>query len=198
VREAKKRIAGATGHTGHARCAVFDAPMDPMTERVRGRMGCVARWIEVQEAAPQPRRAGGEPVQGVSPRGCSPPFEETGIPRVTGIETQFVFGDLWMGMMGGSRKAGDLFRDPRMALHAALDEPEVPTGDARISGRAEAVVNEERIAAWRGTLEGIPPGALPSVPGRCRRSHALVRAVVDHLEIESWTPQHGLRTFERR
>jgi hypothetical protein len=159
-------------------------------------MGCVARWIEVQEAAPQLAERAENRFKAYR-HALLATLRRDGHPRVTGIETQFVFGDLWMGMMGGSRKAGDLLRDPRMALHAALDEPEVPTGDARISGRAEAVVDEERIAAWRGTLEGIPPGPFHLFRVDVEEV-TLVRAVVDHLEIESWTPQHGLRTFERR
>lgn len=156
----------------------------------------MARWSEVQEAAP-------ELADRVQQRFTSyrhallATLRADGHPRITGIETQFVLGDLWMGMMGGSRKAKDLLRDPRMALHAALDEPEIPTGDAKITGRAEAVVDEARIGAWRQTIEEMPTG--PFHLFRVDVSEVtLVRPVVDHLEIASWTERHGLRLFERR
>ena len=37
---------------------------------------------------------------------------------MTGLEAEFRLGELWLGMMPGSRKALDLLRDPRFALHA--------------------------------------------------------------------------------
>ena len=156
----------------------------------------MAQWSEVQEAAP-------ELAEQVERRfkayrhALLATLRRDGHPRITGVETQFVLGDLWMGMMPGSRKAKDLLRDPRMALHAALDEPEVPSGDARISGRAEEVVDEGRVTAWKQTLEQIPPG--PFHLFRVDVAEVtLVRAVVDHLEIESWSERHGHRHFERR
>jgi hypothetical protein len=156
----------------------------------------VARWREVQAAAP-------ELAERVEARfkayrhALLATLRADGHPRITGIETQFVLGDLWMGMMPGSRKAKDLLRDPRMALHAALDAPEIPTGDARITGRVEEVVDEGRIAAWKETLEEIPEG--PFHLFRVDVTEVtIVRPVVDHLEIESWTEQHGLRRFERK
>src|SRR5260370_25281233 len=64
-----------------------------------------------------------------------------GSPRVSGIEVEFADGEVLMGMMPGSVKAQDLPRDPRLALHAASEDPPLddPTrwlGDAKIAGRA--------------------------------------------------------------
>jgi hypothetical protein len=156
----------------------------------------MARWSDVQHAAPDLAERAENRFK-AHRHALLATLRKDGHPRVAGIETQFVLGDLWMGMMGGSRKARDLLRDPRMALHATLDAPEVATGDARISGRAEAVVDDEQIAAWSATLEGSPEG-----PFHLFRVDVdevmLIRAVVDHLLIESWTADHGLRSFERR
>jgi hypothetical protein len=156
----------------------------------------VARWSDVLAAAPDLALRAENRFK-AHPHALLATLRRDGHPRVTGIETQFVLGDLWMGMMDGSRKARDLLRNPRMALHATLDAPEVETGDARISGQAEAVVDEERIAAWRATFEAPPPG-----PFHLFRVDVdevvLIRAVVDHLLIESWTTGHGFRSFERR
>jgi hypothetical protein len=156
----------------------------------------MARWSEVQQAAPQLAQQAEDRFKAYR-HALLATLRKGGHPRVTGIETQFVLGDLWMGMMGSSRKARDLLRDPRMALHAALDAPELPAGDARISGRAEAVADEERIGAWSRTLEGIPPEPFHLFRVDVEEV-TIVRAVVDHLEIESWTQERGLRTFERR
>lgn len=64
-----------------------------------------------------------------------------GSPRISGIETSFEDGDLYIGSMSNARKALDLRRDPRYALHSgSIDPPEWP-GDAKLSGRAEEVTN---------------------------------------------------------
>src|SRR4029450_3282709 len=77
--------------------------------------------------------------------------------RISGIEATFADGELWLGMMPGSRKALDLRRDPRLALHSAsLDPPEDPTtwpGDAKLAGRAvevDAPALKERFAGGGG------------------------------------------------
>ncbi|GDY28528.1 pyridoxamine 5'-phosphate oxidase family protein [Gandjariella thermophila] len=48
-----------------------------------------------------------------------------GFPQISGIEVEFLGGEVWLGMMPGSRKAADLARDPRLALHAATADPKV-------------------------------------------------------------------------
>src|SRR3982750_820022 len=64
-----------------------------------------------------------------------------GSPRISGIECEFVDGDLRFGLMTGSRKGADLERDPRFALHGPTFHPaegkegEWP-GEAKVAGRA--------------------------------------------------------------
>jgi hypothetical protein len=63
-------------------------------------------------------------------------------PRISGIETVFEDGELVFGSMPNARKGADLRRDPRFALHSAVDpiegaEAQWP-GEAKISGRAIA------------------------------------------------------------
>src|ERR671918_171725 len=84
-------------------------------------------------------------------------LRKDGSPRISGIEATFTDGELWLGMMPGSRKALDLRRDPRLALHSAsLDPPDDPTtwaGDAKLSGRAVEVDDpalKERFAGGGG------------------------------------------------
>ncbi|HEX6583242.1 MAG TPA: pyridoxamine 5'-phosphate oxidase family protein, partial [Thermoleophilaceae bacterium] len=46
-----------------------------------------------------------------------------GSPRISGTETQIVDGELWIGSMWQARKALDLQRDPRFALHSGSEDP---------------------------------------------------------------------------
>lgn len=116
-----------------------------------------------------------------------------GSPRVSGIEVEFDDGELVMGMMWGSVKARDLRRDPRLALHAASDDPpqDDPSawvGDAKITGRATEVIvaTDEDEPAHRFKVD-ITEVVLIWV-GR----------PADHLVIESWHEDRGLERKERR
>lgn len=119
-----------------------------------------------------------------------------GSPRISGIECEFVDGELRIGSMAGSRKGADLRRDPRFALHSPTVDPEKGQeaswpGEAKIAGRAVPA----------GTLaadpdEGGPDGEAFLVE--------VTEVVITHLNdagtmlvIESWTPGRGLRVVER-
>ena len=52
-----------------------------------------------------------------------------GAPRISGTETAFAEGDLWIVSMWRARKALDLQRDPRFALHSGSDDPPGWNGD---------------------------------------------------------------------
>lgn len=81
-------------------------------------------------------------------------LRKDGAPRISGIETTFADGDLWLGMMPDSRKAIDLQRDGRCALHAATADKEVSAGDAKIAGHAVEVTDPQQRAAFeRGFAE---------------------------------------------
>jgi hypothetical protein len=125
-----------------------------------------------------------------------------GGPRINGIEPLFAEGELWLGMMPGSLKARDLRRDPRFALHSATVDKQVTEGDARISGRADEVVDEAGRRRFIEAFEratGTPP---PPGPMELFRADVtdlvLLRPATDHLVIESWTEGRGDRRVERR
>lgn len=116
-----------------------------------------------------------------------------GSPRVSGIEVEFADGEVLMGMMAGSVKAQDLRRDPRLALHAASEDPPQDDpgswlGDAKIAGRAVEVTApaDEDEPAHRFQVD-ITEVVLTRV-GR----------PADHLLIESWHEGRGLERTERR
>jgi Pyridoxamine 5'-phosphate oxidase len=114
-----------------------------------------------------------------------------GSPRISGIEAQFVDGELTFGSMPRSRKGADLLRDPRFALHSASEDPPEGepagwSGDAKVAGRAVLM----------GELEG-------EVSGQSFRAE-LEEVVVIRLNdaatllvIESWRPGRGLSRVER-
>lgn len=126
-----------------------------------------------------------------------------GSPRISGIEPSIFDGELWLGMMDGSLKARDLQRDPRLALHNATEDKEVKEGDVKVSGRAVEIVDDDTKRAFlRAFAEANGYG-----PGEEEPMHlftvditevASVQPATDHLVIQSWTPERGLRRVERR
>jgi hypothetical protein len=127
-----------------------------------------------------------------------------GSPRLSGVEATFANGRLWLGMMPGSMKALDLQRDPRLALHSALDEPEMPRGDARISGRVIEHTDDETMAAFsrasqEATGQEVPPGPFHLFSVDIQEA-VLIRIgdPADHLVIQTWREGQGLKRVERR
>jgi hypothetical protein len=119
-----------------------------------------------------------------------------GSPRISGTETTFAQGELWIGSMWQARKARDLQRDPRFALHGGSDDPPDWTGDAKLAGVAEEITDPERIREING--DSAPPG-----PSHLFRLDLREVSTVDldderkALVIEVWTPERGVRTIKR-
>lgn len=118
-----------------------------------------------------------------------------GSPRISGIECEFVDGDLRFGSMVGARKGADLRRDPRFALHSPTFHPEEGResewpGEAKIAGRA------------------IPAGTITN-DGESEAHGEMFVADIDEvvitalnddatrLVIESWTSARGPQRIER-
>ena len=128
-----------------------------------------------------------------------------GSPRITGIETTFTAGEVWLGMMPGSRKAQDLQRDPRFALHSASDDapsddPSAWPGDAKLRGLAVAVTDPATRAVAMGAMPGggHPPDDIPLF--RLDLADVVVTRVgqpADHLVLELWRPGQPLRRIKR-
>ena len=126
-----------------------------------------------------------------------------GSPRISGIEPFFWDGEVWLGMMPGSRKAADVQRDPRVAVHAASIDKEVKEGDAKLAGRCVRVTSAERHKAMtQAFLErtGYDPGAFGDFPLFTLdiTEVAFTRPGGDALVIEWWTPEGGHRRIERK
>ena len=107
-----------------------------------------------------------------------------GSPRISGTESRFEDGELWIGSMPNALKARDLQRDPRYALHSGSDEPDNWDGDAKVAG----VVEE-----------------LPSSDGKSHKfrldiseaSTVGLNEARNRLVIDIWTEDGGARRIER-
>jgi hypothetical protein len=127
-----------------------------------------------------------------------------GSPRISGVEASFRDGELWLGMMPESRKAKDLLRDPRFALHSATVDPDMTDGDAKLSGRAEEVTDRETFA-WFVGQEREQKGEEPPLPFHLFRVEVdeIVLTTLggdppDRLVIETWRERRGITRVERR
>ena len=119
-----------------------------------------------------------------------------GSPRISGTETEFADGELWIGSMWQALKARDLQRDPRFALHSGSAEPAEWEGDAKLAGIAEEITDPERVRELNGDKASSEPSHLfrldlreVSTVGLNEQRNALV--------IEVWTPEQGVRAVTR-
>ncbi|MDQ3896846.1 MAG: pyridoxamine 5'-phosphate oxidase family protein [Actinomycetota bacterium] len=116
-----------------------------------------------------------------------------GSPRISGTEVDFADdGEIYLGMMPASRKARDLRRDPRLALHCpSVDPPESDPaswlGDAKLAGRGVEVSDPTRDDEPHRFRIDVGEVVLTTVG-----------ATGDHLVIRSWHPERGLERRERR
>ncbi len=155
----------------------------------------MARWSEFEAAAPELARE----VRGrldARVHKTLATLRRDGSPRISGTETRFADGDLWIGSMWRARKALDLKRDPRFALHSGSEDPPGWEGDAKVGGVAEEVTDPERVRAINGEAAAGGPTHLFRLD---LREASAVRLSEDRkqLVIEVWTPSDGVRTMRR-
>ena len=124
-----------------------------------------------------------------------------GSPRVSGTEAFFAGDDLWIGSMDGARKGADLRRDPRFALHSAPLDLELSAGDAKLSGRAELVDDDEAKAKVMAAVTEVV-GNEPPEPFDLFRADlteaSLVTVAGDDLVVDSWRAGEAARRRTRR
>ena len=108
-----------------------------------------------------------------------------GSPRISGTEVAFADGQLVLGSMWRARKALDLRRDPRVAVHSPTvdppeDDPSGWPGEAKVAGRAVEVPAEGSHAFHVDLAEVV----LTTVAG-------------DALVVTSWHPGRGTQVRRR-
>jgi hypothetical protein len=159
----------------------------------------MASWRAIESSAPE-LAARARTAFDASRHKLLATLRRDGSPRISGIETSFIDGELWLGMMPGSRKALDLRRDPRLALHSASpDPPDDPTawaGDAKLSGRA-VEVDDPDLLRKLGAGDDAGSAHLFRVD-ITELVHTRVGDPADHLVIDLWQEGKGVRTMRRR
>jgi hypothetical protein len=158
----------------------------------------MASWSEVEAAAPE-LAARVRVTMDAHKHKVLATLRRDGSPRVSGIEADFSDGELWLGMMPGSRKAMDLRRDPRLALHSASvdpteEDPSAWPGDAKVAGRAVEVDDPALVERLAGEGGG---GAHLFRVDLAEVVHTRVGEPADHLVIEVWREGTGLRRLRR-
>jgi len=119
-----------------------------------------------------------------------------GSPRISGTEAAFVDGELWIGSMGQARKAQDLQRDPRFALHSGSADPPEWEGDAKLAGVVEEITDPERVRAINGSSS--PPGSSHLFRLDLREVSTVgLNDARNALVIHVWAPERGVRVIER-
>jgi len=119
-----------------------------------------------------------------------------GSPRISGTESQIADGELWIGSMWDARKARDLRRDPRFALHSGSDDPPGWDGDAKLAGVAEEITDSARVRERNGEAAAHGPSHLFRLDLREVSTVGLDEDRTQ-LVIEVWTPECGVRTITR-
>jgi len=160
----------------------------------------MASWAEVEGAAPEVAERVKERFESTG-LGLLATLRADGAPRISGIEPLFAHDELWLGMMHGSRKATDLQRDPRLALHNATEDKQVTNGDARISGRAVEITDDESFERFDRAFQE-ETGYAPPPPYHLFRVDVtevmFLKPGGDHLAIEWWREGTGTKRVERR
>jgi hypothetical protein len=119
-----------------------------------------------------------------------------GSPRVSPCECDFAAGRLFVSMMWRSRKALDLLRDPRIAVHSVTTNKDGTDGDVKIYGHAVDEQDPEVRASFREAIRlridwapGEPEYHCFSVDVR---SAGFTR-FGGRAEAVAWDEEHGLR-----
>ncbi|WP_116949132.1 pyridoxamine 5'-phosphate oxidase family protein [Jiangella endophytica] len=121
-----------------------------------------------------------------------------GSPRVSGTEVDFDGDHLTLGSMPEARKAHDLQRDSRYALHNNPGDGSMTVADIKISGRAAEVTGPEFEAYQTAHAAGLPPG--PFHLFRLGIDDVVLAGLNDTrtgMEITLWRPGQPVRTFAR-
>lgn len=157
----------------------------------------MASWRDVAGAAPELAQAARAFLDGRTHKTLAT-LRRDGSPRISGTEAHFVDDDLWFGAMWRSRKALDLQRDPRFALHSGSVDPPDWTGDAKIAGRAEEITEPVRVEAVMTAMGG--GGGGPAHLFRAEVTEVVVVRLADardRLVIEFWREGRGVERLER-
>jgi hypothetical protein len=103
----------------------------------------------------------------VRKHGTMATMQRDGTPRISGTEVDFADdGEIYLAIMPGAKRAGDLRRDSRVAIHCPTvdtptDDPASWLGDGKVTARAVEVESHRfRLDIQRVVLTRIANGSL--------------------------------------
>jgi hypothetical protein len=143
----------------------------------------MASWSEVEAEAPELTAQARRCFDAFTHKTLAT-LRRDGSPRISGTEVEFADGELYIGSMSGARKALDLRRDPRFALHSGSADPPGWHGDAKVAGRMEEVPTDGDSHRFRADITEVVVVHLGDP--------------ADHIVIESWHPGRGVERTLRR
>lgn len=158
-------------------------------------------WREFLDAAPQLGQLVAARLE-ASEHHVIATLRADGSPRVNGTNVVLDGDDLLVGCMPGTRRAADLRRDPRCALHAGPDLSTLPDGDARLECTAELLDPDrtqrvfQRLAATDDVQRDGEPLEGDLFALRIR-SASTVQVDGDVLTVTMWSPDQGVRVVDR-
>lgn len=131
-----------------------------------GKVEGMASWADVQRTAPEFASAVAQTFA-IRKHATMATIQRDGTPRISGTEVDFDDdGQIYLGMMTGAKRADDLRRDPRVAIHCPTedpppDDPEAWPGDGKITARAVEVESHRfRLDIERVVLTRVHDGGL--------------------------------------
>jgi hypothetical protein len=121
-----------------------------------------------------------------------------GVPRISGLECDFVDDELMSGMIWQSAKARDLLRDGRMTIHSLVPDKTHESeneGDVKIYGRGIAVTDPDRKQRYEEAIEA-RINWRPPEPYHCfafdLEQVGMVRFGENTREVWTWRPGQTL------
>ena len=103
-------------------------------------------WRDVELGAPEIARQGMARLNAAR-LALLGTLRRDGSPRISPVEPVLAGGQLLIGAMAWSAKAGDLRRDPRYVLHSVVTGPDSGEGELKLHGTAAQTGQDLRTAA---------------------------------------------------
>jgi hypothetical protein len=149
----------------------------------------MATWQQFEAADPELAALVREAF-GVRKHATMATLRSDGGPRISGTEVELRDGQVLLGMPADSRKAGDLRRDPRVAVHSPTQDP-LPdgswAGEAKLSGSVR----------WQEARDGDPAGTLWAAVELSSVVFTGLTPDGTQLRIRLWRPGRGTEQMIR-
>jgi hypothetical protein len=157
----------------------------------------MAGWRDLEQGAPEIARLGMARLAAV-PVAMLGTVRPDGSPRISPVEPYLVGGQLLIGAMAWSRKAADLHRDPRYALHSVVTGPDTGEGELKLHGSAAPAGPELRATATRAWWSSHPERAAVFVLGIA--AALFIEWDLEHgvMTAHHWSPRNGYHHSTRR